>query len=137
MPGLTPCQPSSVTPPWIPAAGLVHVQVDDVDGDDVTCTANTHANLDGLVTVFHTERSPDQLNNVQNDLPIMTQQDKEGIKDLGREFEVDFISLSFTRSGECIQVAREFLDSIGMQSTKVRQTTPPVQPEAGCIQEPM
>ena len=107
----------------ISVTDVVHVQVDDVDGDDVNCTANTHAVLDGLVTVFHTERSPDQLNNVQNDLPIMTQQDKQGIKDLGREFEVDFISLSFTRSGECIQVAREFLDSIGMQNTKVRGCT--------------
>ena len=96
------------------------LQVDDIDGDDVHCTASTGANLDGLVTVFHTERSPDTLNNVQNDLPIMTEQDKQGIKDLGQEFEIDFISLSFTRSGECIQVAREFLDSIGMTTTKVR-----------------
>lgn len=95
------------------------MQVDDVDGDEVQCTANTNANLDGLVTVFHTERSPDALNNVQNDLPIMTEQDRQGVKELGQEFEIDFISLSFTRSGECIQVAREFLDSIGMTTTKV------------------
>lgn len=95
------------------------MQVDEIDGDNVQCTASTNANLDGLVTVFHTERSQDTLNNVQNDLPIMTDQDKQGIKDLGHEFEIDFISLSFTRSGECIQVAREFLDSIGMTTTKV------------------
>ena len=87
------------------------LQVDKIEGDDVYCTANNHANLDGLVTIFHTERSSDTLNNVQNDLPIMTEDDKSNIKDLSVEFEVDFISLSFTRSGEDIQSAREFLDS--------------------------
>lgn len=98
------------------------MQVDDIQGDNVICTANNHANLDGLVTIFHTERSPDTLNNVQNDLPIMTEDDKSNIKDLSTEFEVDFISLSFTRSGEDIQVAREFLDSIQMSTTKVSGT---------------
>lgn len=97
----------------------LYVKVDDIQGDDVICTANNHANLDGLVTIFHTERSPDTLNNVQNDLPIMTEDDKSNIKDLSTEFEVDFISLSFTRSGEDIQVAREFLDSIQMSTTKL------------------
>ena len=72
-----------------------------------------------MVTIFHTERSSDTLNNVQNDLPIMTDEDKSNIKDLSVEFEVDFISLSFARSGEDIQSAREFLDSINMTTTKV------------------
>jgi hypothetical protein len=49
----------------------------------------------------------------------MTEDDKSNIKDLSVEFEVDFISLSFTRSGEDIQSAREFLDSINMTTTKV------------------
>ena len=83
------------------------------------CTANNHANLDGLVTIFHTERSPDTLNNVQNDLPIMTDDDKAAIKELAAEFEIDFISLSFTRSGEDVVAAREYLDSINMPTTKV------------------
>lgn len=95
------------------------MQVDDIQGNDVICTAANHANLDGLVTIFHTERSPDMLNNVQNDLPIMTSDDKARIKELAAGFEIDFISLSFTRSGEDVQAAREFLDSIHMQTTKV------------------
>lgn len=97
----------------------LYVKVDKIEGDDVYCTANNHANLDGLVTIFHTERSSDTLNNVQNDLPIMTEEDKSNIKDLSVEFEVDFISLSFARSGEDIQSAREFLDSINMTTTKL------------------
>ncbi|KAL3153441.1 hypothetical protein ABBQ38_011776 [Trebouxia sp. C0009 RCD-2024] len=97
----------------------LYVTVDDIQGDDVICTAANHANLDGLVTIFHTERSPDMLNNVQNDLPIMTSDDKSCIKGVAAEFEIDFISLSFTRSGEDVQAAREFLDSIHMQTTKL------------------
>lgn len=41
------------------------------------CTARNSAELDGLLTVFHTERSADTLQNVQNDLPILTDYDKQ------------------------------------------------------------
>ena len=95
------------------------MQVEDIQGDNVVCTAANHATLDGLVTIFHTERSPDVLNNIQNDLPIMTDDDKSAIQELAAEFEIDFISLSFTRAGEDVQAARDFLDSINMQTTKV------------------
>lgn len=89
----------------------------------MVCTAANNATLDGLVTIFHTERSPDVLNNVQNDLPIMTDEDKSAIQELAAEFEIDFISLSFTRAGEDVQAAREFLDSNHMPTTKVRRET--------------
>ncbi len=45
--------------------------------EDVVCTARNSAELDGLLTVFHTERSADTLQNVQNDLPILTDYDKQ------------------------------------------------------------
>ena len=48
-------------------------QVDDVAGNDVVCTARNNASLDGLLTIFHTERSSDTLQNVQNDLQILSQ----------------------------------------------------------------
>lgn len=104
------------------------MQVEDIQGDNVVCTAANHATLDGLVTIFHTERSPDVLNNIQNDLPIMTDDDKSAIQELAAEFEIDFISLSFTRAGEDVQAAREFLDSINMQTTKVLHKTGSVLP---------
>ena len=43
---------------------------------DVVCTAMNAGVLDGLITVFHTERSTDSLANLQNDLPILCQEDK-------------------------------------------------------------
>ena len=109
-----------------------YVQVEDIQGDDVLCTAANHATLDGLVTIFHTERSPDVLNNVQNDLPIMTDDDKSAIQELAAEFEIDFISLSFTRAGEDVQDARDFLDSINMQTTKVPHKTGSIYCCVGC-----
>lgn len=104
-----------------------HMQVEEIQGDNVVCTAANHATLDGLVTIFHTERSSDVLNNVQNDLPIMTDDDQSAIQELAAEFEIDFISLSFTRAGEDVQAAREFLDSINMQTTKVRHKPDSIQ----------
>lgn len=50
----------------------------------------------------------------------MTDDDKLAIKELAAEFEIDFISLSFTRAGEDVVAAREYLDSINMLTTKVR-----------------
>ena len=36
------------------------------------------------------------------------------------EFEVDFISLSFARTADDVMQAREFLDSVGLTTTKAR-----------------
>ncbi len=91
-----------------------------MNGPDVTCVANNDTTLDGLLTIFHTERSTDSLHNVQNELPILTPADEEAIISLASEFELDFISLSFTRSLEDVIAVREFLDNAGLKSTKVK-----------------
>lgn len=49
-------------------------------GPDVICTARSDAILDGLLTVFHMERSATALENVQNTLPLLSDYDKEAIK---------------------------------------------------------
>ncbi len=49
-------------------------------GPDVFCVAKNNAVLEGLLTVFHTERSTDTLLNVQNTLPLLSQYDKEAIE---------------------------------------------------------
>jgi hypothetical protein len=45
------------------------------------CVAKNSAVLDGLLTVFHVERSADaaQMLNVQNTLPLLSDYDKEAI----------------------------------------------------------
>lgn len=48
-----------------------------IDDCDVVCVAKNEALLDGLLTVFHVERSSDELLNLQNDLPLLSEYDKE------------------------------------------------------------
>jgi pyruvate kinase len=90
-----------------------------VDGTDVVCVAQNDATLDGLLTIFHVERSADGLSNAQNDLPLLSEYDRQCLAALARDYEVDFISLSYTRSAEDVAEARAFLDSIGLAQTKI------------------
>lgn len=46
-------------------------------GPDVICVAKNDAVLDGLLTVFHAERSSAGLSNVQNELPVLSEYDKD------------------------------------------------------------
>lgn len=52
------------------------------------CIAKNDAVLDGLLTVFHAERSVEGLANVQNDLPLLSDYDKECLHILAQDFEV-------------------------------------------------
>lgn len=90
-----------------------------VNGTDVVCVAKNDALLDGLLTLFHVERSTDALLNMQNDLPLLSDYDKECLAALGQEYEIDFVSLSYTRTMDDIVEARDFLDSIGLTATKI------------------
>ena len=48
------------------------------------CSAKNDALLDGLLTLFHVERSTDALLNAQNDLPLLSDYDKECLAALGQ-----------------------------------------------------
>lgn len=48
------------------------------------CLAKNDALLDGLLTLFHVERSSDALLNMQNDLPLLSDYDKECLAVLGQ-----------------------------------------------------
>ncbi len=54
--------------------------MDSVGETDVVCTAMNAGVLDGLITVFHTERSADSLANLQNDLPVLCAEDKAALE---------------------------------------------------------
>jgi pyruvate kinase len=95
------------------------MEVVDVSATEVTCEAKNDAVLDGLLTIFHQERSVEGLSNLQNDLSCLTVFDRQAIEALAKEFEVDFVSLSFCRSVDDIQEARDFLHDIHLDSVKV------------------
>ncbi|KAK9861213.1 hypothetical protein WJX84_011545 [Apatococcus fuscideae] len=99
----------------------VYLTVEEVTETDVVCKSANQSPvvLDGLLTIFHTERSPDQVDNVQNDLPILCGVDMNALTALCADYEIDFVSLSFTRTADDVVAAREYLDSIGMTSTKL------------------
>lgn len=100
-------------------ASLYLEVVEVVNECDVVCVARNDALLDGLLTVFHVERSSDELLNLQNDLPLLSDYDKECIISLAVDYEIDFISLSYTRSVDDVVEARAFLDAVGLQNTKI------------------
>lgn len=101
------------------SASLYLEVVEVVDEHDVVCVAKNEALLDGLLTVFHLERSSDELLNLQNDLPLLSEYDKECIISLAQDYEIDFISLSYTRSVDDVVEARAFLDAVGLANTKI------------------
>eukprot|EP00955_Chlamydomonas_euryale_P088077 364347-Chlamydomonas_euryale.AAC.24 len=43
----------------------------------------------------------------QNDLPLLADWDKHCITELGKEFEIDFINLSYTRTAADVREAHE------------------------------
>lgn len=90
----------------------VYLTATAVDGDTITATAANAASLGGLLTVFHCERAAAGLANAQNDLPALCGEDREAIAALVAEYEVDFVSLSFTRSVADVAECRDFLDGL-------------------------
>lgn len=58
------------------------MQVTDVQGTEVLCTAKNTATLEGLLCVFHCERSAtaNMVSNIQNELPLLSDWDKECIQ---------------------------------------------------------
>lgn len=97
----------------------LYLTVKEVQGTEILCEAKNDAELDGLLTVFHIERSNDTLLNVQNENPLLSPYDEECLIALGKEFEIDFVSLSYTRTREDVREARAFLDKVGMVNTKI------------------
>lgn len=101
-------------------AASLYFKVVEVNGEDVVCEAQSSADLDGLLTIYHLERNPyGQIENKQNELPHLTSLDKEALKKLSNDFEVDFVCLSHTRHNSDLKEARQYLDSIGLSSTKM------------------
>lgn len=103
--------------------GSLYLRVQSVDeaAGDVHCLAESDAELDGLLTVFHAERSEHDLVNVQTNMPLFTGEDKAALKALAAEFEIDFLALAFTRHEDDVNEARQFLHSIRLEYTQASQ----------------
>ncbi|KAG1667784.1 hypothetical protein FOA52_010821 [Chlamydomonas sp. UWO 241] len=98
----------------------LYLEVQEVTETDVICVALSEVTLEGLLTIFHVERSGGEtVCSVQNALPLLSEWDKVCITALGKEFDIDFINVSYVRTAQDIHDAFAFLSSIGLASTKI------------------
>lgn len=82
-------------------AASLYLKVQSKTATEITCVARNDACLGGLLTVFHMERNVHGgPANKQNQQPLFSEYDVETLQTLCGEFDVDFLSLSYTRSGQ-------------------------------------
>lgn len=55
----------------------------------------------------------------QANLPLLTTRDKRAIMELTKEFDIDFVALTYTCSAEDVIELRQFLHSLGRDSIRV------------------
>mmetsp|Transcript_32734 Transcript_32734/g.92845 ORF Transcript_32734/g.92845 Transcript_32734/m.92845 type:complete len:644 (-) Transcript_32734:207-2138(-) len=96
-----------------------YARVIEVTATDVICELESNAEMTGLLTIFHVERSKSDVVNKQNQLPILVESDIQSLKELKGEFEIDWLNLSYTKSSRDVLEARQILDSLGLQGTKI------------------
>ncbi len=84
--------------------GIIHLEVDRIDGRDVRCRI-IHG---GLLT----SRKGVNLPGVSISAPALTARDREDL-DLGIELGVDYIALSFVRSADEVRELRQILGAAG------------------------
>ncbi len=90
-----------------------------VEGNNVKCTAQNDAVMDGLLTVTHHSANEENRMSMQADLPLLSEHDVHAIRDITTQFEVDFVALTFTRDGEDVDGLRDFLDKLSLEQTKI------------------
>lgn len=98
--------------------GSLYLEVVEKTSTTLTCKAINSAVLDGLLTVMICHQHDEDFR-ADFGLPLLTDEDVEMIRFLGSRFEVDFINLSYCNREDDLYSARAFLDSVGMQQTKI------------------
>lgn len=97
----------------------LYLEVQSKTVTEIVCVAHNDANLDGLLTVFHMERSDKGITNKPNKQDLLSTQDVEWMKAIVAEFDVDFLSLSYTRDSHDVHEARTFLNEMGLEHCKI------------------
>ncbi|GAB4821631.1 hypothetical protein N2152v2_008677 [Parachlorella kessleri] len=101
--------------------GSLYLEAKEVFDGKVICEATNSATLDGLLTVMicHRPEYSGVDSSADLELPLLTQNDVECIKAFSQEFEIDYVSLSYTNSARDVYECRALLDSIAMNQTKI------------------
>ena len=66
---------------------------------------------------------------LQANLPVLTNRDKRAIADITKEFDIDFIALTYTCSADDVIDLRQYLESLKRESIRViAKVTAPLHP---------
>eukprot|EP00879_Flechtneria_rotunda_P021983 GHRR01023184.1.p1 GENE.GHRR01023184.1~~GHRR01023184.1.p1 ORF type:complete len:557 (+),score=149.99 GHRR01023184.1:184-1854(+) len=76
------------------------------------CIVQNSCKLEGIQLTVH-------IGNMKNTAPILAERDKQALQTFGKPNKIDFVALSFCRNAQDVKDARAFLNSIGMQGTKI------------------
>ncbi len=102
--------------------GSLFLQVQSTSPKEIRCVAQNSANLVGVLTVLVSHRQFELASHdhdLNRDLPLMSTHDIECLRTFGAEFEIDFLTLSYSNSAEDVWSARQTLDAMGLTQTKI------------------
>lgn len=99
----------------------LYLEVKEVRGADVVCTALNDATLSGLLTVIHADGAVGDggMSAAQASLPLFAPTDLDAVADIAASHAVDFLALTYTMTGDDVAAARDALDARGLTSTKI------------------
>ncbi len=87
--------------------GIVCLEVLETNGLEI----KTRVRNGGIISSFKGVNLP----GVSIDLPVLTEEDKDALR-FGVEQQVDWVAVSFVRTGEDVRYAKAYLESIGSQA---------------------
>lgn len=99
----------------------LYLEVKEVRGTDVVCTALNDATLSGLLTVIHADGAVGDggMSAAQASLPLFAASDLDAVADIAAAHSIDFLALTYTMSGDDVVAARDALDGRGFASVKI------------------
>ena len=102
--------------------GSLMLQVTSVSRDEIKCVALNDASLSGamMILVSHRETSLESHSeDLNKELPLFTEGDKQMLAEMGKKYEIDYVSLSYCNSAHDVVQARDLLDAFGLEQTKI------------------
>jgi pyruvate kinase len=102
--------------------GSLFLQVQSTSPKEIRCVAQNNANLVGVLTVLVSHREFElhlHDHDLNRDLPLMSSHDIDCLRTFGADFEIDFLTLSYSNSAEDVWSARQTLDAMGLTQTKI------------------
>jgi pyruvate kinase len=102
--------------------GSLMLKVTGLTKDEIKCVALNDASLAGalMILVSHRDTSLEHHSeDLNKSLPLFTEGDKTMIMEMGKKYEIDYVSLSYCNSAQDVIEARDLLNNFGLTQTKI------------------